>query len=476
MLPSTPTKAARTKAESTANDLCRFCRVNLRLNKRSFENLFKASRREDSKGVVLVELLLNFDIVVRKSPEYSDRVCNSCARKIKNGADILAWIKSVSKEEQPLQDLDCNRQKRQLSTTITPERRPSSKVKTVKSSKQNLFAETHRSNEENEPLAVNIESTDRVKAFDVEDEIRNLMNIDTIDANSKESTVKVFIAYPNGNVVVKENFDKLSTTIIRGIALKKWSTVANSVVKHDELRMELPNVLRREVSYEFKGLSSDSMLKGISPDELCAFSNKVFLHEVSVKCPLWYSVMNGAVGLDLREHDERRNVHINAMTLATSTLARQRNQSLSAYAYRISLVLFHSGISFYDTIRLNHLGICMSPSRIVNLQKQMGSSCDSKLLLWKKDIEEVYSSIKLAEEIVEKQVPEIQEDDMEIDTSVRIDEEYLKSYSTYTKSAYEMFVTLVYQAMKRTNEIAATSSTIQDVLHVLKTRKIPYYK
>jgi hypothetical protein len=43
-----------------------------------------------------------------------------------------------------------------------------------------------------------------------DDEVHNLMNIETIIPNEKESQVSVLISYPNSRVVVKESFDKLS--------------------------------------------------------------------------------------------------------------------------------------------------------------------------------------------------------------------------------------------------------------------------
>lgn len=165
------------------------------------------------------------------------------------------------------------------------------------------------------------------------------------------------------------------------------------------------------------------------------------------------------------------------MALSTSVLARQGNPTLSALAYRISLVLFHSGISFYDTVRLNHLGICMCPQSMVQLQKKMGNSCDSRLLIWKKNIEEVHSALAILNEVQEKQVPKLNDDDMDIDVAINIDEEHLKAtYKTYDKSAYSLCVTLINEQMKRNDEKFVTSSTIKDVLYILKTRKLPYYK
>lgn len=66
---------------------------------------------------------------------------------------------------------------------------------------------------------------------------------------------------------------------------------------------------------------------------------------------------------------------------------------------------------------------------------------------------------------------------MDIDVAINIDEEHLKAtYKTYDKSAYSLCVTLINEQMKRNDEKFVTSSTIKDVLYILKTRKLPYYK
>ena len=111
------------------------------------------------------------------------------------------------------------------------------------------------------------------------------MNIETIIPNKKESQVRVLISYPNSRVVVKESFDKLTSSLIKNIALKNWSTVANIVFnfKHTDIREHLPKVLNREVGAEFRSFSSDSILSILSrssPDELAAFSNKILVQQL----------------------------------------------------------------------------------------------------------------------------------------------------------------------------------------------------
>ena len=122
------------------------------------------------------------------------------------------------------------------------------------------------------------------------------------------------------------------------------------------------------------------------------------------------------------------------MALATSVLARVRNAKLSALAYRISTVLFHGGLRMADMIHLNHLGVGMSLSRVINLQKQMGMGSNSKVLIWKKSMEEVLGAVRFLQEVRLDQVPDFEEDDMEVEVNVDLSEARAQTYLGYDKA------------------------------------------
>ena len=77
---------------------------------------------------------------------------------------------------------------------------------------------------------------------------------------------------------------------------------------------------------------------------------------------------------------------IHSVALSSAVAAKCRNPKMSAAAYRISTILFHSGVKHEDLRLLNNLGVCMSPDSIIELQKKMGENCESKLLHWKNEI------------------------------------------------------------------------------------------
>ena len=111
------------------------------------------------------------------------------------------------------------------------------------------------------------------------------------------------------------------------------------------------------------------MPKARNPDELAGFSNELFMEEVWIFCPIWFDCVLSASGLSL-ENLKQGGPDGNSLALATAMIARIRNAKASAVYYRISTVMFNSGVKHDDLIRLNRLGICMSPDAIVCLQKK----------------------------------------------------------------------------------------------------------
>ena len=153
--------------------------------------------------------------------------------------------------------------------------------------------------------------------------------------------------------------------------------------------------------------------------DLESFSNKLFLEEVRVFCPFWMSCLLGACNVS---SDSKTVKQINAMALSTSVAARCANQLMSAVSYRISAILFNNGVKYQDINRLHKLGVCMSPDMVINMQKKMGESCDRKLLVWKREIEENKSAEMRLKEIQAKQVTgaaaKRSQDDMEVEMTV----------------------------------------------------------
>ena len=310
--PKKPLKRGRKPKEENSDDKCRFCGCTLRAtgsNTSSCENLFKPSRRQESPGLILAKACESIGFpLVHRSQTLSERVCRPCGIKIRKATELYNFIKSsVSDRPEAAveqdDDDDDGRTKRQLPTTITPERNRGVKKfhedstntgqgtaeSNTLNSRKSLFRQNSKGTSTTETSVENIDQTSREFPASSEcnsDILTNFCNIDAI-AGKRDVQLKVVILHPNGEVVVRESFDSSTKSLIKNLALKKWKPAANQAFDHPQLKQHSSEAIRRALSEEFKTLSkSDTILKGRKPDEITAFSNKTFVHEISVLCPL----------------------------------------------------------------------------------------------------------------------------------------------------------------------------------------------
>jgi hypothetical protein len=482
---NTPQKCVKKKGRppkvKCKDDFCRICNLDFKVqlgnSKIATENLFtcKVPGREERKRLVLATMCQSLGLGVFKADHLTDRVCRPCARRIRNAKENLDFLKTNLENRRlepvviyPDKESTSQRHKRQLPTTVTPDRRvfhvKSPKSNNINSRKQLWTDECDKENITDFPSA--------------DDAIRNLMNIETLDDEQgrKKSQVRVIISYPNGEIKVKRGFDETATAIIRNIALKKWSAAANVIINHPEISCHVPDVMRRKVNSEFQKFGKDCMLKGTSLEELVSFNNNLFLHEIKVHCPFWFSAVNGVCGHTLQQSEKRRGGAVNAIALSTSVLAKQRNAALSAYSYRISVLLFHSGVKYQDIRRLNRLGLCMSPVSIVQLQKRIGFACDSKVLIWKKTIEEVLSALLFLRDIKKFQVPELKEDDMEIETIIDMSADTVKTYPSFMAPTYEFCLQVLKDAKNKRAETVINDTILNDAICLLQNKNLPHFR
>jgi len=362
------------------------------------ESLFQPSKQKDSIDVVLGNLCENVGLTVKQSESKSDRVSKACGRKIRTLDHLYSFIAStLFNDDQETASRGEDRFKRCLPTSASsPERSPM--IIKVQRKNNELSAAQKREGEaegdgelggkrKRNSLRKSLfcmaadkreETGEESKENDSGEWELGLLNVDDLIGDKNDTRVKVLISYASGHVEVRSPQEKKSIAIIKNMALKHWNAVANVIFDHVELRKELPVALKRNVSAEFREYCrSDSVLKGTDPDQLSSFSNHLFLREIAIFYPLWDASVTGAAS------GERKNA-TNPMALSTAVVARCRNPLMSAVAYRISMILFHSAARHVDFQRLNRLGICMCASMTVALQRKMGANYDSKVLAWKK--------------------------------------------------------------------------------------------
>ena len=351
------------------------------------------------------------------------------------------------------------RTKRSLPTSVsTPERSPGQQ-KISKTSQSP--AKTTRKISARKSLGCHFDSN----AYENVDALLNIDDI--ISLEPEQSTrVKVLVLWPSGKTDVRVPDRKENINLLKNIALRKWTAVANAVLTHSELRQDILRALWRTLNSEVKNYcSSDSVLKHRIPKELIAFSNCSLVKEVSTECPFWSSCMSGACGVNIKENcDSSAN---NAIALATSVIARFRNKSMSALAYRISSILFHSGVSHQDLTRLNRLGLCMSPKMIVGLQRSLGENFDAKVQSYKRTLEsKPIETLRLLCEIKRRQVGD----------AIDVAEDSLKQYDSFSARAFAEATRMLEEEKVKRHVDNISVEALDQVISDHKKLNFPFFK
>ena len=78
------------------NEQCRLCNCSFKVkfgdSNISTENLFNPSKRKGCKGEILAQNLQRARFEVVKCDKHSSRVCNPCARKIRNLGSLYSFV------------------------------------------------------------------------------------------------------------------------------------------------------------------------------------------------------------------------------------------------------------------------------------------------------------------------------------------------------------------------------------------------
>ena len=87
------------------------------------------------------------------------------------------------------------------------------------------------------------------------------------------------------------------------------------------------------------------MLEARNLDAVAGFSNKLFIKEVRIYCPVWFqcTCTLGTCGLS-QEDLTKCGPDVNSLALVTAMITHVQNAKASAMHYRMSTIMFHSGV------------------------------------------------------------------------------------------------------------------------------------
>ena len=165
----------------------------------------------------------------------------------------------------------------------------------------------------------------------------------------------------------------------------------------------------------------------------------------------------------------------NNIALAAATICREVNVTASALHYRISAVLFHSGVKNADLVRLNRLGVSMSPNAMLSAQTKMVSQLEGKVLIWKQEVEQNKQALRLGEEIQQEQLPAMpSEDNMAIDLD--FSQVTLENYDNFTIQGYSLLMKELDGAKHKLNESSYSELCLAEAVSKLRTTKLPLFR
>ena len=269
------------------SDRCRLCDCNFKVqfgNLKSShictENLFNPSKRKDCKGEVLAQVCQKVGIEVVKCDKYSSRVCNPCARKIRNLGSLYSFVQESIHDK-------ISKSTPTKSTAVKKRLLDTPKGKSpIRKSVRVLSPATKTNNGKSSRKALEF-GQERLETSEKEnsDNLDQYLNIDNLPEGDLQ--VKVVYKSNSGNVIVRSPRDEKTKSLVRQICDKNWHAAANTITNHSELYPEVLKTVNKNASNEMSEyLKSESMLLCNKPDEITGFSNSVFLEELRIFCPV----------------------------------------------------------------------------------------------------------------------------------------------------------------------------------------------
>ena len=199
---------------------------------------------EDSFGIVLADVCKQVGLVLLEDPqEYSDRVCNSCARKILTLGNLFEIVKTATLPT-------ISGTKRSLATLEkeSPSWRKTKKVR-VNSPEVETSSRMRQPQKSRKSLAFTGESGSMSTLAEKEEEMLRRLNVDDLPQTGLQ--VRVVYLNPSGNIIVRIPRDDQTKTLMKNLACENWREVSNAILQHAELAPELRNSIRKVLSKEF---------------------------------------------------------------------------------------------------------------------------------------------------------------------------------------------------------------------------------
>lgn len=159
--------------------------------------------------------------------------------------------------------------------------------------------------------------------------------------------LQVIIYYPSKQVK-KRIVDELDARLVRSIACEQREAATNAIWCSTDLKELILQKVERDVKKESTDVcsrSNPSCLSNSEPESLICLKDSTVVKELQVRGPILHRVLKAvASGKDSNiKKPEQMDKVTRAVSIASSVLFRCRTPSMSALAYRLSILMWHGG-------------------------------------------------------------------------------------------------------------------------------------
>lgn len=213
-------------SEKSPSDNCRLCNISFKVkfgnvagkqSHSSSENLFKPSKRKDCFGVVLANICRQVGLeFIQDSQVFSDRVCNSCGRKIRNLGQLYQFVKAATSKTASTPSKRSGKRDLDTPEKASPSWRRSKVVRVNSPAPKTPLREANTSRKS---LTFETENMGSACTSAAEDEMLRKLNVD--DSPQTGLQVKVVYRNPSGQVIARIPRDEKSEALVRNIACEK---------------------------------------------------------------------------------------------------------------------------------------------------------------------------------------------------------------------------------------------------------------
>jgi hypothetical protein len=154
----------------------------------------------------------------------------------------------------------------------------------------------------------------------------------------------VNINYPFGKQ--KKVFKNDVAHIVKYFAIGLENIASKTIMKNAELSAIMTDIIFKQIDNECQGIcmkESNSVLRSTDPSCLIQFKMENVKSEISEKAPTFSSLLQKICTSKRSKHERETRIHEIVVPTIASIILHSRSPEMSAFSYRLGLILRHAG-------------------------------------------------------------------------------------------------------------------------------------